>query len=176
MIVREMSNMEIIKELKLMEDIEMTKNEFKIKVGNEQYETAPTVRGCIKIKVGEDLILPITTNEEADEVFGIIVYKIVETGYPLAVIEAILEDGSVGYFGFAIWAKNDDDNCTTNTFYLDTENNTNLVRYFNQIAPQLIHLFLKRWGYIPYMISESQSEITRVWTDAVYRERLETIN
>jgi hypothetical protein len=128
-----------------------------------------TLRGGLKIKVGEDLI-PITTNEEADEVFGKIVYSIVETGYPMAVIEAILEDGSVGHFGFAIWSNNGGDTCASNTFYLDTENNVNLVRFWNSIVPQLIHLFQERWGYIPYMISENQDHIMRFWRDAVYRD------
>ena len=128
-----------------------------------------TLRGGLKIKVGEDLI-PITTNEEADEVFGKIVYSIVETGYPMAVIEAILEDGSVGQFGFAIWSNNGGDNCECNSFYLDTERNKNLVRYWNSIVPQLIYLFQERWGYTPYIISESTNDIMRSWMDVVYRD------
>ena len=132
--------------------------------------TTATMRGSLKIKVSEDLIVPITTNEEADEVFGKIVYSIVETGYPMATIEAILEDGSVGHFGFAIWSNNGGDNCMINTFYLDTENNVNLVRFWNSIVPQLIHLFQERWGYTPYIISKSTNEIMRFWRDAVSRD------
>ena len=123
--------------------------EFKIKVGND-YDTA-------------------TTNEEVNLIFSKLIASIVETGYPSAVIETVLEDGSAAHFGFVIWSNDGGNTGESLSLYLGAEKDTNLVRYWNGVVPNLLNMFYERWGYAPFIESPNRNDVVKWWRDGAIK-------
>ena len=105
------------------------------------------------------------TGKPAKEMYPVIetmLNNIVESGYPMSVIDTAISDDKVGYFGVALWSR-DGKQLEISTFYLGVDGQSDFAKAWDESVCRLPQMFNKHWGGIPCMEATSQADIERMW-------------
>ena len=110
------------------------------------------------------------TGKPAKEMYPVIetmLNNIVESGYPMSVIDTAVSGDKVGYFGVALWSR-DGKQLEISTFYLGVDGQSDFAKAWDKAVYRLPHMFKDRWGYIPCVKATSTEDVENQWYEAVY--------